>query len=71
MLEIEGKVEIFWQGVITVPRFELCLGPGSYRVRVAYANCDSSRYDYADGADHVRLSLWRSRDGARPACSCI
>ena len=60
VLRVEGDVETFRQGVITVPRFEFCLEPGSYRVRVAYANCDSSRYDYADGADHVRLSLWPS-----------
>lgn len=60
VLELEGDGDVFENGLAVAPRLGLTLEPGSYRVRVAYANNDTSRYDYADGADHVRLSLWRA-----------
>ena len=36
------------------------VAPGDYRVRMAYANNGTARYDYSDGADHLRVSLWRA-----------
>lgn len=58
VLRLEGDIEIFEHGLRTTPVLRLSVAPGNYRVRIAYANNDTSRYDYADGADHVRLSLW-------------
>lgn len=49
LLEVEGDGDT---------RLRATVPPGDYRLRVAYANNRTSRYDYADGADHVRLSLW-------------
>ncbi len=36
---------------------------GTYRARVYYANKDTCRYDYSDGADHARLVLFRAAPG--------
>lgn len=50
VLKIEGDID----------SFGFHLDPGDYRIRVAYANNGTSRDDYPDGADHVRLALWRA-----------
>jgi len=57
---IEGDTGTFEHGLAVVPRFGVKVDPGSYRLRIAYANNDTSRYDFSDGADHVRLSLWQA-----------
>ena len=52
LLQIDGDGDT--RMTATVP-------PGDFRLRVAYANNNTSRYDYSDGADHIRLSLWAAR----------
>lgn len=58
VVAIEGDSPVFENGLPIVPPFRFAVAPGSYRVRVAYADRDTARYDYADGAEHVRLSFW-------------